>query len=770
MGPMEGKKMEVRPQAVEDVDSSVRIKEIAERIKELREMSEYSPEEVAEHIGISVEEYRKYEGGEMDFPFSIIHNLAHYYKVEISDLVEGSSEKLSSFIVTRKGSGVSTARETGIFIQDLSTRFKDRVAEPYYCTYEYDEDAQNKPMKLITHPGQEFNIVLSGQLKVQVGSHTEVLNEGDSIYFDSTQPHGELAVGGKKCEFCAVVLHVDESKPRTVATKLTALESEKGAIYERFADVEEDENGQLKKMTFKDPDSFNFAYDVVDALGAEKPDKLAMIHVNKDKVATQYTFAELSRHSSRAANYFTSLGIKKGDHIMLVLKRHFEFWVAFLALNKIGAVAIPATNQLMTKDYDYRFRAARVDGILCTVDDNCPEKAEAAFADNPNVRFKMTAHGKREGWHDFSTEYLMFRGTFNKPKDYACGKDTALMYFTSGTTGYPRIAKHPYKMALGHIVTARHWHRVSSDGLHFTISDTGWGKAIWGKMYGQWLCESAIFVYDFDRFHSEDILPMFKQYNITTFCAPPTMYRFFIKEDLSKYDLSTIKHAATAGEALNPEVFTQFEKATGLRIREAFGQTETVMSIGNMAGMTPKIGSMGKPNPIFEVAILDKDGNQVKTGETGEICIRTDSLDKVGLFSGYYDNDELTKSVFHDGYYHTGDTAWKDEDGYFWYVGRVDDLIKSSGYRIGPFEVESVIMELPYVLECGVSAAPDEVRGQVVKASIVLTKGTEPTEELKKEIQDYVKKRTAPYKYPRIVVFRDELPKTISGKIQHSLL
>ena len=345
-----------------------------------------------------------------------------------------------------------------------------------------------------------------------------------------------------------------------------------------------------------------------------------------------------------------------------------------------------------------------------------------------------------------------------------------LMFFTSGTTGYPKIATHSYKYPLGHYVTAKYWHWVRRDGLHFTISDTGWGKALWGKLYGQWLCESAVFTYDFDRFDAAKILPMFAKYHITTFCAPPTMYRMLIKQDLSKYDLSSIEHATTAGEALNPEVFYQFEKATGLRIAEGFGQTETTLTLANLTGGILKPGSMGRPTPGYKIDIVDADGNPVPTGENGEIVVRTDESVPCGLFLGYHKDQEKTDAAWHDGMYHTGDLAWKDEDGYFWYVGRADDVIKSSGYRIGPFEIENVIMELPYVLECGVCAAPDEVRGQVVKACIVLVKGVEGTDELKKEIQDYVKSHTAPYKYPRIVEFRTELPKTISGKIQRNKL
>jgi len=390
--------------------------------------------------------------------------------------------------------------------------------------------------------------------------------------------------------------------------------------------------------------------------------------------------------------------------------------------------------------------------------------------ESPTLKHRIMCNGVQEGWHDFDSEYEIFSSKFERTADTAQGNDPLLMFFTSGTTGYPKIAAHSHKYPLGHFITAKYWHCVDPDGIHFTISDTGWGKALWGKIYGQWLNEAAVFTYDFDRFNANDILPMFAKYGITTFCAPPTMYRFMIKEDLSRFDLSSIKHATIAGEALNPEVFYQFKKATGLSLMEGFGQTETTLTIANFIGMRPKPGSMGKPSPQFDVDLIDREGNPVGVGETGEIVVRTDKKTPVGLFLGYYMDEDKTKDAWHDGMYHTGDTAWRDEDGHFWYVGRVDDLIKSSGYRIGPFEIESVIMELPYVLECGVSAAPDEIRGQVVKASIVLTKGTEPTDELKKEIQNYVKKRTAPYKYPRIVVFRDELPKTISGKIQRNKL
>jgi acetyl-CoA synthetase len=419
---------------------------------------------------------------------------------------------------------------------------------------------------------------------------------------------------------------------------------------------------------------------------------------------------------------------------------------------------------------DYRFGAAGIKAILCTADGEIAEEVEKAAQKHPELETKLIVNGSREGWRNFDEEYTLYSSHFNRTEESPAGEDLLLMFFTSGTSGYPKIAAHNHKYPLGHFHTAKYWHCVEPDGLHFTISDTGWAKSMWGKLYGQWLAEAPIFVYDFDRFDASKILPMFAKHQITTFCAPPTMLRMMVKQDISKYDLSSVHHMTTAGEALNPEVYRQFEKATGLQILEGFGQTESTMIVGNMAGAPHKIGSMGKPAPIYDVELLDSEGNPVATGEPGEVVINLKNGAPCGLFVGYYNDEEKTNEAIRDGYYHTGDLAWRDEDGFFWYVGRADDVIKSSGYRIGPFEIESVIMELPYVLECGVSAAPDEVRGQIVKASIVLTKGTVGTEELKKEIQNYVKEHTAPYKYPRLVVFCDELPKTVSGKIQRNKL
>jgi acetyl-CoA synthetase len=525
-----------------------------------------------------------------------------------------------------------------------------------------------------------------------------------------------------------------------------------------------------KNFEFIIPENFNFGYDIVDAWAEKEPEKLAMLHISKDKTERRFTFSDIKKESNRSANYFKSLGIKKGDKVMLVLKRHYQFWFAMIGLNKLGAIAIPATNQLQEHDFEYRFNSAGVKAIICTGDGETANQVDIAGAKCPDLQIKIMVNGTRDGWRNFDEEYTMYSTHFNRTEESPCGDDLLLMFFTSGTSGYPKIAAHNHKYPLGHFHTAKYWHTVDPDGLHFTISDTGWAKSMWGKLYGQWLAEGAVFVYDFDRFDAADILPMFAKYQITTFCAPPTMLRMMIKQDISHYDLSSVKHMTTAGEALNPEVYHQFEKLTGLQIKEGFGQSESTMMIGNLVGAPHKIGSMGKPAPTYDISLVDENGNPVADGETGEIVVSVKDGAPCGLFVGYYNDEEKTKEVWHDGFYHTGDTAWRDEDGFYWYVGRVDDVIKSSGYRIGPFEIESVIMELPYVLECGVSAVPDEVRGQIVKASIVLVKGTEPTEELKKQIQAYVKEKTAPYKYPRIVVFRDELPKTVSGKIQRNKL
>ena len=753
-----------------------KIKEMASRIKELREIVGLTSAEMAAKTGVSQEEYLLCEKGDKDLNFAFIYRCALALNVNVTDIIEGYSPKLKSYTVTKAGSGQKIAQAHGMTYYNLAYSFQNRIAEPLFVRSIYDEQAQDKDIELTTHKGQECDLVIEGNLMVQIGEHREILGPGDSIYYDSDTPHGMIAVGGKDCLFYAIVLNpTGEPIPELAPTKAveslaSPIKDTEERVYKNFTEVEENKYGTPTKISFKNTDNFNFAFDVIDAIADKKPNKLAMLHIDKNKNERRFTFKDMKKASNQCANYFKSLGIKKGDKVMLVLKRHYQFWFAILGLHKLGAIAIPATSQLKEHDFEYRFNAANITSIICTDEDGAAEKAEKAAESCPFLRNKIVVGNKKDGWRSFNDEYLLYSTRFKREENSPKGEDTALMFFTSGTSGYPKIAVHNYKYALGHFHTAKYWHNVDPDGLHFTISDTGWAKSMWGKLYGQWLCEAAIFVYDFERFDAADILPMFAKYKITTFCAPPTMLRMMVKQDISKYDLSSVKHMTTAGEALNPEVYRQFEKATGLRILEGFGQTESTMIIGNMIGAKHKIGSMGKPAPIYDVSLIDQNGNPVADGDTGEIVINIKDGAPCGLFTGYFNDEEKTKEVWHDGFYHTGDVAWRDEDGFYWYVGRIDDVIKSSGYRIGPFEIESVIMELPYVLECGVSAAPDEVRGQVVKASIVLTKEAKPSEELKKEIQNYVKEKTAPYKYPRIVEFKESLPKTVSGKIQRNML
>ena len=743
---------------------ATQLMEVASRIKGMRELLGYSMQKMAELTEVSEENYKLYETGTVDLPFTFMHKCAKVFGVEITVLLEGHSARLSGYTVTRKGKGLVTASEDGITIQDMAPMFNKKLATPYWVTYQYSEELQNQPIHTTTHTGQEFDLVIKGAMRVRIGDHEEILREGDSIFYKSSTPHGMIAIDGKDCVFMAMIMASETTDQPLYIGQRRKQESAK-LLCEKFIQAHEDDKGYLQGITYNDADEYNFAFDTVDAIARREPEKLAMVHIANDMTERRFTFKDIKDASSQSANYFKSLGIKRGDRVMLVLKRHYQFWFAILGLHKLGAIAIPATNQLVAHDFTYRFKAADVSAIVCTADGDTAHQVEIALEETGMDMTKILVGGSREGWHNYNEEYPLFSRRYQRAADAPCGNDPMLMLFTSGTTGYPKMAMHSYKYALGHYVTAKYWHLCERGGLHFTISETGWGKALWGKLYGQWLCEGAVFTYDFDRFDAEKILPMFAQYGITTFCAPPTMYRMLIKQDLSKYDLSSIHHATTAGEALNPEVFYQFEKATGLRIHEGFGQTEMTLGIANLYGANIKPGAMGKPVPGYGIDLVDPDGNPVADGVNGEIVIRTHPKPTSGVFLGYYRNQEATDAVWHDGMYHTGDVAWRDEDGYYWYVGRADDVIKSSGYRIGPFEIESTIMELPYVLECGVCAAPDEVRGQVVKACIVLVPGVEGSEELKKEIQSYVKQHTAPYKYPRIVEFRKELPKTISGKI-----
>lgn len=516
------------------------------------------------------------------------------------------------------------------------------------------------------------------------------------------------------------------------------------------------------------PIDFNFAFDIVDEISKKEPDRIALVWCDDKGAEATFTFGQLKKYSDKTANFFKGVGIKKGDPVMLVLKRRYEFWFCILALHKLGAVCIPATHLLTTKDIVYRNNAADIKMIVSVAEDEVIKHIEESIEKSPTFKHKALVGGSREGWLNYNVELDKASESFIKPvgEDAAKNEDTLLLYFTSGTTGMPKMVQHNFTYPLGHILTAKYWQNVQDGGLHLTVADTGWAKAVWGKIYGQWICGSAVFVYDYDKFIPKNMLEVVVKHKVTTFCAPPTIYRFFIKEDLTKYDLSSLKYCSIAGEPLNPEVYSQFLKATGIKLMEGFGQTELTVTIATYPWMEPKPGSMGKPSPGYDIDLFDEYGKPCNIGDEGQIILYTDKRKPAGMFEGYYRDPQLTNKVWHDSVYYTGDMAWRDEDGYYWFVGRADDVIKSSGYRIGPFEVESALLEHPAVLECAITAVPDPDRGQIVKATVVLSKNYTAGDTLKTELQEHVKKVTAPYKYPRIIEFVSELPKTISGKIR----
>ena len=521
-----------------------------------------------------------------------------------------------------------------------------------------------------------------------------------------------------------------------------------------------------KNLEFIIPENFNFAYDVMDAWAEEAPEKLAILWTNDQGAEIRTTYGELKVQTDQAASYLQSLGIGKNDPVMLILKRHYEWWVIMLALCKIGAIVIPATHMLTKHDIVYRNTRASVKAIICAKDDYIISQIKLAMPESPTVKQYITL-GDEEGFHNWTKEWQQ-APKFVRPAFVNENDDTMIMYFTSGTSGEPKMVAHDYLYAMGHLTTGCFWHNLHEGSLHLTVADTGWGKAVWGKFYGQWFAGATVFVYDHEKFNADNLLRQMEKYHVTSFCAPPTIYRFMIREDLSKYDLSSLEYCCTAGEALNPAVFDKFYEKTGIKMMEGFGQTETTMSLGTFPWMTPKPGSMGIPNAQYDIDLLRADGTSCEDGEKGEIVIRVGDKKPIGLFKGYYRDEEKTREAWHDGIYHTGDMAWRDEDGYYWFEGRIDDVIKSSGYRIGPFEAESALMTHPAVVECAITGVPDDIRGMVVKATVVLGKEWKDKagDDLIKELQQHVKKETAPYKYPRIIEFVDELPKTISGKIR----
>lgn len=521
-------------------------------------------------------------------------------------------------------------------------------------------------------------------------------------------------------------------------------------------------------LEFIVPENFNFAYDVMDQWAIEAPNHNAILWTNEEGDTKAITFAEFKKLTDQAASYFLSLGIKKGDMVMLILKRNYEFWVSVMALHKIGAIAIPATHMLTTHDIIYRNNMASIKAIICVGDAYVLSQVKGAMSQSPSVQILITIGPEEaEGFHSWYKE-IDNVPPFTRPENVNKNEDIMLIYFTSGTSGEPKMVAHDYIYPIGHITTGVFWHKLHQNSIHLTVADTGWAKAAWGKLYGQWFAGATIFVYAHDKFNAQKLLKVIEKHKITSFCAPPTVYRFLVHEDLAQYDLGALEYCTTAGEALNPSVFKKFKAATGITLYEGFGQTETTMILGTMPWIKPKPGSMGVPNPQYNIELHHPDDTPCEDMEKGEIVIKVDGKKPIGLFREYHNDPELTDSVWHDGYYHTGDVAYRDADGYYWFVGRTDDVIKSSGYRIGPFEVESALMSHPSVVECAITGVPDDLRGMVVKATIVLSKGwrNQIGEGLVKELQEHVKRTTAPYKYPRIIEFVDELPKTISGKIR----
>ena len=540
------------------------------------------------------------------------------------------------------------------------------------------------------------------------------------------------------------------------------------ALHERYLTETIGADGHPTGFSLTCPDDFSFGYDVVDELARRSPDKRALRWTDDDGDVAEYTFGDISRLSDQAAAYFLQAGVRKGDRVLLILKRHAQFWWAIVALHKIGAVAVPATNQLKTHDLHYRLRKAEIRAVVATMEGDVADAVDEAAADLGLSLIRAAVHGGREGWDDFDAG-VAAAPPFVAPAgaDRPLAADPLLLYFTSGTTAEPKMVLHDHSYPIAHIPTARYWQRVDPDGLHLTVSETGWAKSVWGKLYGQWLMEAAVDVFDFDRFDPKAMLQHLHDARVTTFCAPPTIYRFLVAEDLSGYDLSNLRHATTAGEAMNPAIVERFRELTGLELKEGYGQTEMTLAAFTAHWQTGRPGSMGTPSPAYDVVLLREDGTVAGPGEEAEICVRADRAARpLGLFLGYADDDAITDAVWRDGYYHTHDLATSDEDGYLWYVGRTDDMIKTSGYRVGPFEVESIVLDHPAVIECAITGVPDEIRGTVIKATIVLDTRYPASPELGREIQRFVKSRTAPYKYPRVVEFVDALPKTISGKVR----
>jgi acetyl-CoA synthetase len=747
----------------------VNLREVAQRIASLRESAGLSPVEVAAAVQVDVEEYLAAERGETDFTFAFLSNVAKKFGVDLPDLLGGTSSHLSLLSVVKSGEGFPLRRHEGMEYSYLGYGMKNRLCEPFLVTVPYSAQEQNLPVSCVSHEGQELDYVLSGTLKLEVDGHTRLLHPGDTAFYDSGKPHGMVAVEGEDVLLLAAVMKPGDRESATEVLEIpraVAQPSNAAQLHKKYVKETLDERGIVTDYSFRDYEDFNFAYDCVDKIAEREPNRRAVVWCNPAGEEHVFTYGDLKRESDKAANVLKEQGVKKGERVMVVLKRHYQFWFTILALHKLGAVIIPATFLLKPHDVVYRVNASGTSLVICTGQGDVAAAIDEALPECPTLKSLMMVNGSREGWLDFDALRAAASPKFDRVPTKA--NEPMLIYFSSGTTGNPKMVLHDHTYALGHLSTAKYWHNADPNGLHFTIADTGWGKAVWGKLYGQMLLESSVFVYDFDRFVPKEIMQMLEKYSITSLCCPPTMYRLLLTENVPGYEISALKYCTTAGEAMPPDVFHSWREATGLSIMDGFGQTETTLTICNMVGTSPKPGSMGKPLPHYKADIVDEDGESCAPGQTGEIVIRTNEGAPLGLFREYYREPDKTLEVWHDDIYHTGDTAWKDEDGYYWYVGRNDDIIKSSGYRIGPFEIESVLTEHPAVLEVAVTGVPDPMRGNLVKATIVLCAGYEGTEELKEELKEFVKKETAPYKYPRHIVFVPELPKTVNGKIRRS--
>ena len=539
------------------------------------------------------------------------------------------------------------------------------------------------------------------------------------------------------------------------------------SIYQRFCTEIKDENGGLKKLTLNYPDNFNFGYDVVDEYAAASPDKRAMVWCNVENEEHIFTFLDVKRYSNKMANVFREYGIGRGDRVMLVLKRHYEYWFAAVALHKLGAVMIPATHMLTVDDFVYRINASEVKAIVCTAQDNVPSTIKQALVKSEKKPVLWCVQKDVEGFFNLTSQMETAGDAFDRVETSAA--DPMMLYFTSGTTGYPKGVIHDFTYPLAHIVTAKYWQQAQDDGLHFTVAETGWAKASWGKIYGQWLIGSAVMIYDFDNFDPKQLVTVINRYGVTSFCAPPTVYRYLVRKGIE--GMPTLKHASTAGEMLAPEVFRKFTQETGIPLCEGYGQTETTLLMANFKGRQPKEGAMGTVSPFYNIELRDKDGKQVPDGQIGEVVIIPPASGKqAGVFTGYLDNEEQYKYVWRGGVYHTGDAAYRDSDGLYWFHGRFDDIIKTGGFRVGPYEIENVLMEHPAVVECSVIGVPDKLRGQAIKAVIVPGHGYEPTRELELAIKEFCNRRLAEYKWVRLVEFVSAMPKTISGKIKKTEL